>query len=242
MVASSLSFRIGIYGQEEWSAGNPVGRNPWPPGYEAALREAGAEPVPLAEGLSPRNLRTTLQEIHGLVWAGNSTASGPAARDVEVYRWCHKNRVPVLAVDEGLLVFNVLAGGSIYEDLSRQLPEALQHRHRPEPGIRHAVEVFADTTLARIYGEGEVVVNSLHQRAICTPGRGLRVSARALDGVIEAVESADEARFVLGVQWRPAASSASGLDIQLFRALAAACAECRQGIRKRRRLACTSAA
>src|SRR5439155_6776041 len=75
------------------------------------------------------------------------------------------------------------------------------------------------THLADVYGEGEIVVNSEHRQAICRPARGFRVSARALDGVIEAIESEIEDWFALGVQWRPASATASGLDIQLFRGL-----------------------
>jgi gamma-glutamyl-gamma-aminobutyrate hydrolase PuuD len=49
--------------------------------------------------------------------------------------------------------------------------------------------------------------------------RGFRVCARALDSVIEAIEVDTEEWFALGVQWRPASATASGLDIQLFRGL-----------------------
>jgi gamma-glutamyl-gamma-aminobutyrate hydrolase PuuD len=51
------------------------------------------------------------------------------------------------------------------------------------------------------------------------------VSARALDSVIEAVESDVEGWFAMGVQWQPASASASGLDIQLFRGFVDACRE-----------------
>ena len=50
-----------------------------------------------------------------------------------------------------------------------------------------------------------------------------RISARALDGVIEAIESEAEGWFALGVQWQPASGTASGLDIQLFRGLVDSC-------------------
>jgi gamma-glutamyl-gamma-aminobutyrate hydrolase PuuD len=54
--------------------------------------------------------------------------------------------------------------------------------------------------------------------------RGFRVSAQALDGVVEAIEADDGTGwFALGVQWQPASPTASGLDIQLFRGLVDAC-------------------
>ena len=86
------------------------------------------------------------------------------------------------------------------------------------PGLRHAINVLPDTILAELYGEGEVVVNSEHRRAVSRIARGFRVGAHALDGVVESLE-ADGDWFALGVQWQPASPTASGLDIQLFRGL-----------------------
>src|SRR5437879_10012721 len=102
------------------------------------------------------------------------------------------------------------------------MPEALQHRHPPERGLRHAIAVVPDTRLAEIYGEGEVVVNSEHRRAVQRVARGLRVSASALDTVIESIEAESEDWFALGIQWHPASATASGLDIQVFRGLVTA--------------------
>jgi putative glutamine amidotransferase len=68
-----------------------------------------------------------------------------------------------------------------------------------------------------------VVVNSEHRKAVQKVARGFRVGARALDGVIEAIEAEHKRWFCLGVQWQPASSTASGLDIQLFRGLIDAC-------------------
>ena len=73
--------------------------------------------------------------------------------------------------------------------------------------------------MSRIYGEGEIVVNSEHRQAIQRVAKGFLATGIALDGVIEAVEHADESWFAAGVQWQPASPSASGLDIQIFRAL-----------------------
>ncbi len=114
---------------------------------------------------------------------------------------------------------NAALGGVNYIDLSRELPEALQHRHPPEPGLRHAINVQPDTQLSQIYGEGEIVVNSEHRQAIQRVAPGFRIGGNALDGVIEAIESTSETWFAMGVQWQPASASASGLDIQIFRGL-----------------------
>jgi putative glutamine amidotransferase len=136
---------------------------------------------------------------------------------------CRELKLPLLGVDLGLHVLNSTFGGSLYNDLPRELPQALQHRQPPEQGVRHAILVERGTRLADLYGEGEVVVNSEHRSAVSRVAKGFLVGARALDGVIEAIEADDENWFALGVQWQPASASASGLDIQLFRGLVDAC-------------------
>jgi putative glutamine amidotransferase len=60
------------------------------------------------------------------------------------------------------------------------------------------------TRLAALVGAGTLLVNSTHHQAVKEPGRGVVVSARAADGVVEAVEL-PERRFALGVQWHPEA-------------------------------------
>jgi putative glutamine amidotransferase len=137
--------------------------------------------------------------------------------------WCRAHRLPLLAIDHGLHTLNAVFGGSLYFDLPRELPEALQHRHPPEPGLRHMINVSPGTHLSAIYGEGEIIVNSEHRRAIQRVAKGFRVSARALDGVVEAIEAEQDGWYALGVQWQPASASASGLDIQLFRGLVDVC-------------------
>ncbi len=55
-------------------------------------------------------------------------------------------------------------------------------------------------------------VNSYHHQAVKEIGRGLKVTSRAMDGVIESVEMEGEA-FVLAVQWHPEMMMASGDDM-----------------------------
>jgi putative glutamine amidotransferase len=147
-----------------------------------------------------------------------------------------------LAIDSAMHVLNVVFGGTLHLDLPTERPEALQHRHPPEPGLRHAIAVVPKTHIEDIYGEGEIVVNSEHRCGIAKAGKGFRVGAQALDGVIEAIESDNERWFVLGIQWRPASASASGLDIQVFRGLIDAAAQRVGGAEKRQRASSTSAA
>ena len=223
-MSTTPSIQIGILGTDQFAARAGRGWGIWSPGYRAAVTAAGGVPVPLAPHPGQRSWQEALQGVHGVVFAGGERGGTYAATEEEgLLTYCRQQRLPLLAIDQGLLTLNTTFGGSVYLDLARELPKALQHRHPPEQGVRHAMTVVRGTELAKLYGEGEIVVNSEHRKAVCRVARGFRVSARALDGVIEAIE-AEDGWYALAVQWQPASATASGLDIQLFRGLVDACA------------------
>ncbi len=56
--------------------------------------------------------------------------------------------------------------------------------------------------LACILGTGSVEVNSRHHQAVDEVGRGLVVTSRAADGIVEGLERPD-LRFAVAVQWHP---------------------------------------
>jgi putative glutamine amidotransferase len=80
-------------------------------------------------------------------------------------------------------------------------------RHHDEGGKenRHTITVQEQTMLAAIIGKKSGEVNSFHHQGVERVGKGLVVSARSDDGVIEGMEWADrnEAPFLLAVQWHP---------------------------------------
>ena len=224
MSAICFPIRVAFCGSEHGDSHVGRGCGLWPIGYAAAITAAGGIAVPLDLHRVGHRWAQHFDDIHGVVLTGNArTSAGGFAAEEELCLWCRERAIPLLAVDHGMHVLNTAFGGSVYIDLSRELPEALQHRHPPEPGLRHAITVAGGTRLAGLYGEGEFVVNSEHRRAVQRVARGFLVSARALDGVIEAIEADNERWFALGVQWHPASATASGLDIQLFRGLVDMC-------------------
>jgi putative glutamine amidotransferase len=226
MAASPFSPRIGIYGPDE-SANQPSrGCNLWPAGYGASVSAAGGTPVSIDMPGPGRAWDDVLADLNGIIFLGQHLVSArQLANEERLCQWCRDRELPFLGVDRGLHTLNTTYGGTIYMDLPRELPTALQHRHPPEPGVRHAIMVTSGTRLAQLYGEGEIVVNSEHTRAVAKLARGFCVSGRALDGVIEAIEAETDGWFAMGVQWHPASVTASGLDIQLFRGLVDACRE-----------------
>lgn len=211
---------IGILGKDINAANESRGCCLWPPGYSAAVTAAGGQPVFLDIPAAGRTWDDAIGSAEGVLFIGDETTNARVLSEQErLCQWCRKRGVPILAVDYGMHVLNNTFGGNLFTDLPREQPLALQHRHPPERGLRHAIMVDPDTRLSRIYGEGEIVVNSEHRKAVAKLGKGFRVTARALDTIVEGIEAESEEWFAVGVQWHPASSSASGLDIQLFRAL-----------------------
>jgi putative glutamine amidotransferase len=97
----------------------------------------------------------------------------------------------------------VALGGSLYQDIATQLPDAAKHEQgtkRDKGG--HPILIHSGTHLHRIVQKRTLEVNTTHHQAVRAVGKGLVVNATANDGLIEGLESSNH-RFVLGVQWHP---------------------------------------
>ena len=127
---------------------------------------------------------------------------------------------PVLGICYGMQRLALQRGGSLHYHLPFDLPEAGPHELAGE-GEGHGIRFEAGARLAVLLGTHPVErVNSIHHQAVREPGGGLRVAARAPDGVIEAIED-DNASFCVGVQWHPERLADDG-SRALFRAFVAA--------------------
>jgi putative glutamine amidotransferase len=113
--------------------------------------------------------------------------------------------LPFLGICYGMQLLALERGGRLHHDIPTDAPGAGVHG-LPEPDGRHGLEVVPGTRLAALLGDAPGPVNSRHHQAVADPGKGLRVCARADDGVIEAIED-PAATFCVGVQWHP-----EGLD------------------------------
>ncbi len=114
--------------------------------------------------------------------------------------------VPILGVCRGMQVLNVSAGGTLWQDLHALRPGTAAHSEpigtRDRRRRLHTIKTTAGTLMERLLGGAPVAVNSIHHQAVRSPAPGLRISALAPDGVVEAVEAIG-APFVVGVQWHP---------------------------------------
>ena len=191
-------------------------------GIVRGVERAGGLPVLIPLELREETLRGLFARLDGVLIPGggdidparygaalhSSVGGMDAARDeveLTLTRWAVENEKPLFGICRGLQVLNVSLGGTLHQDIGAALgARALQHNYPDQPyDLRpHAIQVEEDTLLARSLGQPLLTVNSLHHQACRDLAPGLRVTARAPDGVIEAVEAMQHP-FALAVQWHP---------------------------------------
>ncbi len=124
------------------------------------------------------------------------------ASDVRLLRAFLDARRPTLGICYGMQLASALRGGTIWADVERQVEGTAVHS-RGRGGTEHPVAVVEGSRFRDVVGRDSLVVNTRHVQAIAEPGDGMAVAARAPDGTVEAIESADGS-FV-GVQFHPEA-------------------------------------
>jgi putative glutamine amidotransferase len=148
--------------------------------------------------------------------------------ELAVARRADAREMPILAICRGTQALNVLRGGILHQHLPEISTEISHRQQAPGEETSHPVAIETGSKLAAaLGGDGievgdELDVNSFHHQAIDRLGEGLRGSARAPDGTIEAVE--DPSRpFLIGVQWHAETLVHRPYEAALFRHFVAAC-------------------
>ncbi len=188
--------------------------------YVDAVIEAGGTPVLIPPELPEPHWRGLFAHLDGILFSGgadigiehfggepHSTVNVEAVRDaieLPLLRAAADEGKPFFGICRGLQVVNVALGGTLYTHILDQHPNALEHdRHdQPRAFLAHPVRVDEGTRLADILGEPVLQVNSLHHQGIKDLAPGLKATAFAPDGLIEAVELPNHP-FGLAVQWHP---------------------------------------
>lgn len=126
---------------------------------------------------------------------------------------------PVLAICYGAQLLNVHQHGTLVQDIPSEVPHARDHDGGAglEESI-HPIRIESER-LAELAGGPRATVNSSHHQAVRGVGRGLRIAARAPDGIVEAVEWTGGPGWVIGVQWHPERMPRDPFAQALFRRL-----------------------
>jgi len=192
--------------------------------YYHAVASAGGAPVlvPLLDDLD--TLRAIYERTDGVLIPGGVDVDPAAfgerpherlgrtdpARDrveIQLVKWAVEDGKPVLGLCRGLQVINVALGGTLYQDLETEYPNAIKHDYFPTYGysrdhLAHDVAVEAGSRMRHALVDSAVPGNSMHHQGIKALAGPLAASAIAPDGLIEAAESTD-ASYIVGVQWHP---------------------------------------
>lgn len=191
--------------------------------YTRAVDLAGGAPVLIPLGLSDDALRAVFERLDGLLFQGGVDVHPKEygenrepdcgeidelrdATELRLLRWGLAENKPTLGICRGIQMLNVAAGGSLYQDIPAQLPGKLHHAHvkgNPYAFHAHTIEIDAPSRLARALGATEIAVNSLHHQALKQIAPGFHVTARAPDGIVEAIEPDDPRRPIFAVQFHP---------------------------------------
>ena len=209
--------------------------------YLKAIEEAGGLPVvmpPMAEDA----IEPLLDRLDGICLSGGPDLDpalyeakphpelGPIEPELDRFELAVATRadareMPILAICRGTQALNIVRGGALHQHLPDISTEIGHRQTIASTEASHAVEVEPDSQLAEAIGGTEVDlddVNSFHHQAIDRLGDGLRISARAPDGTVEAIEDPSR-RFLIGVQWHAETLVHREAEAELFRRFVDAC-------------------
>jgi putative glutamine amidotransferase len=158
---------------------------------DGLMLQGGADVSPLTYGEEPLSKE----------WAGDRLRD---EYEIELLHEFIEAGKPVLGVCRGLQLINVAYGGTLYQDIAKQVPKARRHVTDAYEQNLHEVRFEPTGSLARLYpGMERAHVTSIHHQSVKTLGRNLRVEAWSeSDRVVEAIRGTG-ASYVLGVQWHP---------------------------------------
>ena len=213
--------------------------------YVDAVRLAGALPL-IAPPFPEDQLPALLDAAHGVLLTGSPSNVHPsffgqavhdpslpldAERDawtLPLIRLALARGLPLLAICRGAQEANVALGGSLHQAVQEQ-PGLHDHRADDDDpvdvqyGAVHGVAVVPGGRLAAIVGRDGFEVNSLHGQGVDQLAPGLRIEARAPDGLVEAFSAEAAPGFNLCLQWHPEWQAESNpISLQIFRAFGAA--------------------
>jgi putative glutamine amidotransferase len=190
--------------------------------YSEAVEAAGGAPVHIS--LIPKfdYVDSVIEGLDGILLPGSDSDVDPLRygqqphpalgevqtikdeTDLLVIEAAERRQLPLFAICFGMQILNVSRGGTLIQDISAQVPDAIKHEQGvPRDRPSHRVRVLEHCKLASIGGTLDAVVNSHHHQAIESVGANLIATAWTTDGIIEALEDPRSDRFIVAVQWHP---------------------------------------
>lgn len=188
--------------------------------YALAVEQAGGIPITIPHAFSA--MEDYIDMVDGFVFTGGLIDLPPetygeksttdmlyiqdqrARFDLELMRRALETQKPILGICAGCQLLNVVRGGTLHQHLPDAFPtsevEHFEYFKRHE--ATHDVYFEPGSILGKTVSQTVLAVNSSHHMAVKDPGRGLKITAHAPDGVAEGIECT-ECNYVVGVQWHP---------------------------------------
>ena len=181
--------------------------------YTEAVARAGGIPVIFPTVADSALAAILVKQVDGIVFSGgpdldpsyygesfwNETVEVDTLRDVSdllLMRAALASKKPVMAICRGEQLMNVVLGGSLYQDLPTQYDTIVRHGG----GTTHRIGVEKGSVLYELFGEDSLTVNSFHHQAVKQVAPGVKVTAHAADGIVEAYEYGNQ---VIAFQFHP---------------------------------------
>jgi putative glutamine amidotransferase len=218
---------IGITCRADTTTGVYPGRpiNVQTDSYINAVLQAGGLPILIPIQLSGELLETLFQQVAGLIFSGGGDIDpalygetpqvdnldeiqpGRDALEIKLMQMATQAGKPFFAICRGIQVMNVANGGSLWQDVACQKPQAIRHDYfhgdtQPRDYLAHQVTLEPSSLLTKILETDRLPVNSLHHQGVKGVAPSLRAVGYAADGLVEVLEARDHP-FGLGVQWHP---------------------------------------
>lgn len=182
--------------------------------YPASIAAAGGLPVELTRDA---DVAAIIERLDGLVLSGGAdvdpsryghepddnlghTEPDRDEWELALFAAARQRGVPILAICRGAQLTNVALGGSLKQHLEADEGSGHPRWNDNVRDAAHEVNVVEGSLLSTLV-DATIGVNSLHHQAIDRLGDGLVATAKAPDGVIEAMELPGE--DLLAVQWHP---------------------------------------
>ena len=211
---------IGLTCQNEYSHNRKFNKINYT--YIDAIKKSGGIPIILPIVNEVELLDRYLDILQGIILTGGEDASPllygeePIREvdticfqrdnmEIEIIKRAYEKSIPIFGICRGIQMINIALGGTIYQDIYRQIPNSLGHIAGSSiEGGYHTIEIVKDSIMYEIFNKERIQVNSQHHQSVRDLGKNLKINSYSLDGIVEGIESTDD-RFILGVQFHPEA-------------------------------------
>jgi putative glutamine amidotransferase len=199
--------------------------------YIDAVERAGGVPLVLVSTDKPELACAQLDRVDAVLVTGGddyhpelfnqsrhpTTRLIPSRRqehDLVLFNQLWQEQMPALSICASTQGLNIVRGGDLHQHLDHLVDV---HDFDAGRSVAHPIQVHEKTLLEQVLGMNQLEVNSRHHQAVNQVGAGLRISAVADDGTVEAIEPIEFVEHpLLAVQWHPERIPDQSHSKQLF--------------------------